>query len=307
MSDTIPPPEHVHLSEQLHVPEQPREREQAQEPVGEQLLRQTGEWAAFVTAVQFLTRVSWPFSTSSSSASGPASASVLSRCPVYFPIVGGLIGVITSIVLGVASLFWPVWLAAIVALAVEARLTGALHEDAVADFCDAFGGGWTRDDVLRILKDSRIGSYGALGLGLAVALRLGATMEIVQQYGRENWPTWSAALVAGSALSRWVMVAVMVFVPPAPSRDSLSRDIASRLNVKDLATASLWMLPAIAPFFLVLPLRAVISIVVLIPLVLWFQRLVRRRLGGVTGDCLGCIGYMSHVTVLLVTAAGWQR
>ncbi len=259
----------------------------------------SGTWAAFATAVQFLTRVPLP-------TQGPVSASALSRCPIYFPIVGGLIGVVTSVVLGMACWFWPVWFAVIAALAVEARLTGAFHEDAVADFCDAFGGGWTRDDVLRILKDSRIGSFGALGLGLAVAMRAGAMIEIIQHCGRHNWLVWSSALVASSAIGRLVIVVVMVCVPPVPSRESLSRDIGRQLNLRDLLTATVLVLPLVLPFIIQLPLQAALCVAVLVPVVFWFIRLVRRRLGGITGDCLGCICYSSMVVVLLATAARWQ-
>ena len=79
-------------------------------------------WAAFITAVQFLTRVPFPDR-------GPVSAATLARAPAYFPLVGALIGTFTAIVVGVAIQFWPIWLAVFVALAIEARLTGALHED----------------------------------------------------------------------------------------------------------------------------------------------------------------------------------
>lgn len=271
--------------------------------VGPQLVslssERPGRCAAFVTAVQFLTRV--PLSTPE-----PVSAAVLSRCPVYFPVVGGLIGVVTSVVLGIAGLFWPVWLAVMAALAVEARLTGAFHEDAVADFCDAFGGGWTRDDVLRILKDSRIGSFGALGLGMAVALRTGAMIEVIQQAGRHNWLVWSSAIVASCAIGRFVMVVLMISVPLVPSRESLSRDLGRQLKLRDLLTASIWMLPFVLPFFIQLPVQAAICVVALVPIVIWFMTLVRRRLGGITGDCLGCICYGSMVVVLLAAAARWN-
>ena len=259
----------------------------------------SGEWTAFGTAIQFLTRMPWP-------TSGSASAAVLSRCPVYLPVVGGLIGVVTSIVLAIGSFFWPVWLAVIAALAVEARLTGAFHEDAVADFCDAFGGGWMRDDVLRILKDSRIGSYGALGLGMAVALRAGAILQIIQQFGRHNWLVWGSAIVASGAIGRFVIVVVMVFLPPVPSRESLSRDIGCQLSFRDLLTSAFWMLPLVLPFLMQLPVQAAVCVAALVPIVLWFMSLVRRRLGGTTGDCLGCICYGSMVVVLLGTAARWN-
>jgi adenosylcobinamide-GDP ribazoletransferase len=106
---------------------------------------------AFVAAVQFLTHVPVPnFANDAETA-----AADLRRGVVYLPLVGALIGLSTSTVILAASSLWPSWVAAVVGLAYEAWLTGALHEDAVADFCDAFGGGWSREEVLRILKDSR--------------------------------------------------------------------------------------------------------------------------------------------------------
>ena len=253
---------------------------------------------AFLTAVQFLTRV--PLSSR-----GHVSTAVLARCPVYFPLVGMLIGTVTAAVLGAAGQLWPVWLAVIVTLAVEARLTGALHEDALADFCDAFGGGWTREQTLTILKDSRIGTYGTLGLGLGVALRAGAMIEILQRHGLENWQVWSAALVGSSTVGRWVIVLVMVCVPPVLRRESLSRDMVGQLTRRDLLVATLWMLPAVVGLAVQLPFQATLAVAGLVPTVYWFMRLIQRRLGGLTGDCLGCIGFLAQVLVLLAAAARW--
>ena len=118
------------------------------------------QWWAFITAIQFLTRV--PIS------SRAADAQSLRDCPRYFPLVGGMISVITVGLIWSTSLVWLIWLAVMVSLTLELRLTGAMHEDAVADCCDAFGGGWTRERVLEIMKDSRLGTYGVLGLVSAI-------------------------------------------------------------------------------------------------------------------------------------------
>jgi adenosylcobinamide-GDP ribazoletransferase len=255
-------------------------------------------WAAFATAVQFLTRIPLPTGDHAPSAS-------LRRSPAYFPLVGALIGLFTAAFIGATSFLWPAWLAVILALAIEARLTGALHEDAVADFCDAFGGGWTLDDVLTILKDSRIGTYGVLGLALAVALRAGATFEVIRLTGRENWLAWVSAVVASASIGRWMLVAMMLWVPPIARRESLSRDVASQLTWRDLLLATVWTLPAAAIFAWQFPLQAVFAAVLLVIATTWFTRLVVRRIGGMTGDCLGAIGYFSQVLVLLAAAARW--
>ncbi len=120
----------------------------------------------------------------------------MTEAVAWFPFVGALIGLATALVVSGADLLWPPAIAVLVALACEAVLTGAFHEDAVADCCDAFGGGWTRDDVLRILKDSRVGSYGVLGLGLAVALR---ATGIAALPGETLFPV----VIASATLGRW--------------------------------------------------------------------------------------------------------
>ena len=107
--------------------------------------------------MQFLTRIPTPKVVMDDEAER---RKILVRSAAYFPLVGAMIGAMTGATIRLAGHFWPIGLAIVIGLAFEALLTGAFHEDAVADFCDAFGGGSTRDDILRILKDSRIGSYG---------------------------------------------------------------------------------------------------------------------------------------------------
>lgn len=252
-----------------------------------------GNWQSFVAAVQFLTRVRLGGSSYVASAA-------LRQAPIFFPLVGTLIGLSTAGAVALGGLFWPAWLAVSLALAFEARLTGALHEDALADFCDAFGGGWTREQTLEILKDSRIGSYGATALILGILLRAGAIIWLASQYA--FW-TWGAAIVAAATASRWIAVLAMVCVAPVSHRESLARDVGARLGMRDLLVASLWGLPGVLPFGIMSPLHAAASCLVVAPLVWWLLRGIERRLGGITGDCLGFLTFVSQVAILLVAAA----
>jgi adenosylcobinamide-GDP ribazoletransferase len=255
-----------------------------------------GQWASFVAAVQFLTRVPLPHAT-------PTPVAALKAAPVYFSLVGALIGICTAMIAGAGCLVWPVWLAVIVALAAEARLTGALHEDAVADFCDAFGGGRTRDEVLTILKDSRIGVYGALGLFLAIALRAAAIIAIIQQRGLPDWPAWGSVIVASSAIGRWAIVVAMACVPPIAGRSSLAHDVGGRLTLQQVILGAVGAVPPAILFAWLMPYHALAAYALVAAAVSCFLRGIRRRLGGLTGDCLGCIGYIAQVLVLLAGAA----
>ncbi len=252
-------------------------------------------WASFIAAVQFLTRL--PLATET-----PVSPKALHRSAVFFPLVAAFLGIFTAVFIGVGCLVWPLWLAVLIALAAEMRLTGALHEDAVADFCDAFGGGWTREEVLMILKDSRIGAYGALGLFVAVSLRAAATIAIVSRCGIDNPWVWGSAVVASSTIGRGVMVIAMVYVPTLPRRESLARDFGHRLTARDLLLAGFAGIPFAVPFAYLQPWRCLAAVLLITPTVSWMLFRVKRQLGGITGDCLGCIGYVSHVLVLLAAA-----
>jgi len=259
----------------------------------------TSRWQAFLAAVQFLTRV--PVSNRS------APPSAIAASVVYFPLVGGLIGAFVAFATCGAAQVWPLWLAVIVVLSLEAMITGALHEDALADICDAFGGGWSREQILMILKDSRLGTYGVLGLGLAVALRATGTVAIVQNLGVAHWPVWCTALITSSAVGRWAMVVTMAILPPLASRHSLAIDIGSRVTPWQVGVASLWLLPGAGILCLYLPLQCALAGGLFALVLVGYLQLVRQRLGGTTGDCIGCFGYVAHVIVLLALAARWPQ
>jgi adenosylcobinamide-GDP ribazoletransferase len=254
-------------------------------------------WAPPLLAVQFLTRVPVPLLDRLESKVVQAG---LIKAVGWFPLVGTLIGSVTAAaVLGLAQIV-PLAVAVILALMMEARLTGAFHEDAVADFCDAFGGGYTADDVRRIMKDSRIGSYGALGLGLAVALRA-ALLISLPVIGQPLLA--AAAIVASACFARLVVVAAMAFIPPVPTGTGLAKDIGGGVNAKTLLTGTLTALPALT-VLAVLEWQSPLGAVILAgAFLLWLRRMLIRRIGGSTGDCLGFAAYAGQLFLLFAVIA----
>lgn len=242
----------------------------------------------FLVAVRFLTRLPLPEGR-------PVEGSEMPPATAYFPLVGALIGLATAAAVWGFSQLWPLGLAVLLALAFEALLTGALHEDAVADFFDAFGGGWTREDVLRILKDSRLGSFGALALLLFVALRYGATVHLGEAL--------YAAIVAAAGLGRWMSVAMMASLPAVSKRPGLSAEVGRAVGPAQVAVGALWSAPALIWLGVLRPVQTLLAVVTLGLLFLGFRALLRRRLGGTTGDCLGCLCYLAQVIVLLAASA----
>lgn len=242
-------------------------------------------------AIRFLTRIPIPESWC------PHDAALLRRAPFWFPLVGAMIGSLTASVLLLTKQLWPIPIAVLLALAFEAIVTGAFHEDAVADFFDAFGGGWTRDDILRILKDSRIGSFGAMGLLLAVSLRaatIGALPESLSFWG----------VVASAMLGRWAILLAMWRLPPVSDRASTARDVAEQLHLREVLLSLAMCAVVLGPMVVMEPLRMMIAVLVIVSMTMFFVRYVERRIGGITGDCLGCLCYLAQVAILLILGAG---
>lgn len=254
-------------------------------------------WVAPVLAVQFLTRC--PVPSTAGLTAGEVQAGLV-RAVAWFPLVGALVGAVTAAVALAGSTLWPTYVAVLLALAVEARLTGAFHEDAVADSCDALGGGRDAEDVRRIMKDSRIGSYGSVGLLLAIGLRAALTVSLL-----ESLPAAAAAaaIVAASTFGRLVVVVAMAAIPPVVSGTGLAKDIGGGVVSGTVALALLTAVPGLALFALDTPWRLLAAVAAGALFLLWFRRLLLQRLGGSTGDCLGLGAYAGQLLLLLAVAA----
>ena len=253
-------------------------------------------WAPPLLALQFLTRVPVP-----ALARLPREVVdvALGRAVGWFPLVGALVGAVTGATLLLGERLWPRIVAVLIALTVEALITGAFHEDAVADFCDGIGGGRDPAHVREIMKDSRIGSYGALGLGLAVALRAALMLSLPSS------PLFVfVAIVAAASFGRLVASIAMRAIPPAQSSSSgLAKDISGTLPPGVLVIAAVTAIPALAPFALLAPYALLFAVAATCVFLVWLRVLLLRKLGGVTGDCLGFAAYTGQLIVLLAATA----
>lgn len=248
---------------------------------------------ALFTAIQFLTRLPVPGGQTRDLTTFPED---IRRGLVFFPLIGALVGGLTAIALVLLEIALPWPVAVIAALAVEARLTGAFHEDAVADFCDALGGGWTREQVLEIMKDSRVGSYGALGLGLGVALRASGLVAL------SSLSQAVVVLVVAGAIGRLVILFVMALVPPIAGRDGLSKDVGQQAGWGKVLAGLALVSPVLILGAAVDPVAMIGATVVLAVFLAWYRAMLLRRLGGVTGDCLGFSAYAGIVVTTLAFA-----
>ena len=250
-------------------------------------------WAPPLLAIQFLTRVPVP---GLAGLSGEQVRVGLTRAVGWFPLVGAFVGAVTAVTLLLAEQLWPRFVAVILALIVEARLTGAFHEDAVADFCDGVGGGRNPAHVREIMKDSRIGSYGALGLLLAVALRAALMFSLEPS-------RLVIAIIAAAAFGRLLAVIAMASIAPAPRGEGLANDVGAGIRARDVALAVLTASPALLAYAFMAPFASLLALAASIAFLLWFRALVLRRAGGSTGDCLGFAVYVAQIIVLLAATA----
>jgi adenosylcobinamide-GDP ribazoletransferase len=214
----------------------------------------------------------------------------LQRSARYLPLLGLLIGGISALVFTAAAYLLPVSIAVLLALIAGIWLTGGFHEDGLADFADGFGGGYTKEQTLEIMKDSRIGSYGALALFLTLGLKATALAEM----GPALVP-W--CLMAAHSSSRLLAATFLHTHAYARMDDAAAKSgaFAPALARKDLLYAALL---GLAPLIFM----PAILWAALLPLVLFrmgFARLLTRRLQGYTGDCLGAAQQIGEVLFYL--------
>lgn len=237
------------------------------------------EWRLLLTAVQFLTWLPVPGWVGH----GPGQ---LDRAMRYLPLVGIGVGLVGAVALMAASLGLPRPAAALLSVMATLLLTGALHEDGLADTLDGLFGGATRDAALRIMRDSRLGTYGAAGLTLALGLKTVALSAL---------PHAGAALVAGHAASRLMVVCVIAGLPYARPNGKAG-PVAGGVGTAELAVAGVC---GAAPLLL-LGGRAVPALLLAAGLAWGMARWFRRRLGGYTGDGLGAVQQVTELAILLV-------
>ncbi|MFZ1813765.1 MAG: adenosylcobinamide-GDP ribazoletransferase [Rhizobiaceae bacterium] len=245
----------------------------------------------FAQAIIFFTRIALPeqFSRLADHRSG------LDRAAPVFPLAGLAIGLVAGSLYWCASLFLPSTLAAALALAASLLLTGALHEDGLADCADGLGGGHSRDRALDIMRDSRIGVYGACALVLSLIMRWSALAALTAGGG------FLALLIAHSA-SRGA-IAIALAVSTYARREGAGSLVSSGINSTELgATLAVSLVIALlAGGF------AGICAVGAGWLAAWlFLRYFEHRIGGYTGDCLGAMQQACEITALALFAGFWS-
>lgn len=245
----------------------------------------------FFIALQFFTRVPIPGWVGFD----PAWLHHASR---YFPLVGVVVASVAAAVYACAAWLWPAQVAVLLSTAAGIWLTGAFHEDGLADMCDGFGGGMSTERVLEIMKDSRIGTYGAVGMGLTLALKCAVLWSL---------PAAGviAALFIAHPLSRLAAVSLIWEMEYARA-EGKAKPMAQHMSHREFAIAcACAAVPALALATAgMVPWLALLASVTGAALVAWWLGAkCLRRIGGYTGDCLGAVQQVAEVVVYLALLA----
>lgn len=249
----------------------------------------------FFTALQFFTRLPIPGWVGFD----PAWLNQASR---YFPLAGVVIALIAGASYALAAWFLPAPVAVIISTAAGIYATGAFHEDGFADMCDGFGGGMTPERVLEIMKDSRIGAYGAIGIICMLSLKL-VTLAML--------PTQAAigALLIAHPLSR-LMATSLIWRLDYARAEGKAKPLAQKMSGTEFLIAALTAaLPAVAVITLRwLPATVLAAGVIAAAIAtFWLARKFVRRIGGYTGDCLGAVQQVTEVMFYLCALASLPR
>ncbi|MDI1236261.1 MAG: adenosylcobinamide-GDP ribazoletransferase [Polaromonas sp.] len=269
----------------------------------------------YLLAVQFFTRIPVTGALAAWTGYSPA---MLRASAAHFPGIGWLVGAVAAGVYSLLMALLPATdfaslVAAVLSTAATVLLTGGFHEDGLADVADGLGGSYERDRALEIMKDSRVGAFGAMALVLAllgkVALvtmlgsvesALSGAEETSADLPLDGWLV-AAALFAAHVVSRTLPLLLIRVLPHVgDAAGSKSKPLADQITLTSLGVAFVWAFLALALASYALPAMSLIvacsfSVIAL----LWMGRLFSRRLQGFTGDCLGATQQVCEIAFYL--------
>ncbi|MFN3316544.1 MAG: adenosylcobinamide-GDP ribazoletransferase [Raineya sp.] len=246
------------------------------------------EIAIFLSALMFYTRLPVP--------SFPDfKEEYLNKATRYFPLVGWIVAALIVGTYLFSAYLFSAEISIILCLVVGVLATGAFHEDGFADVCDGFGGGWSKEKILEIMKDSRVGTFAVVGLLLLFLLKFFALLQLHQK------SIFVESVLFSQVMSRWFALTFVATTPYSRTdAQSKIKPIAKKLALKDFIIASIIAFVA----FYLFPYWQIIGIfLVLIPLKIYLRYFFMKWIEGYTGDCLGASQQIAEMGVYLYLVA----
>ncbi|WNH07863.1 adenosylcobinamide-GDP ribazoletransferase [Thalassobellus suaedae] len=244
----------------------------------------------FLTAIMFFTRIPCPKWVDHR-------PEFLQKSAKYFSLVGIIVGSIGALIYYAFSFIFSTEISLLLSIVTTIYATGAFHEDGFADMCDAFGGGWTKEKILLIMKDSRLGTYGVSGLILILAVKFSALRETPIHL-------IPLTIIAGHSVSRFIATTLIYTHPYVrDTDDSKAKPAAKNITLSMVIVSALFGLAPLLFF------KTPFIFLTLIPCYLakvFLGAKFKKWIGGQTGDCAGAVQQLSEVVFYLSAIAIWK-
>lgn len=252
------------------------------------------ELTYFLTAVMFFTRIPIPFKV-------PYSHEIMNKSQKYFPLIGYLVGGMAMLVYWATSYLFTADIAIVLSMVSTVLLTGAFHEDGFTDVCDSFGGGYGKEKIMTIMKDSRIGAYGVIGIVLLLLLKFLALHNIAEL----STSFLLVVMLNGHITSRFhAATTIYTHRYVRDTDDSKSKPMANqKLSYSSLLFS---LILAIVPYILFDNWLFIIAFFVSYIGKMYLTMYFKKHIGGYTGDCLGTIQQVCEVLFYLTTLTLWK-
>jgi len=248
----------------------------------------------FATALMFFTRIPVPFKV-------PYSSEIMNQSQKYFSWVGLLVGLINAVIFYLTFQLFNLEIAIVLMMISSVLLTGAFHEDGFTDVCDSFGGGYGKEKIMTIMKDSRVGAYGAIGIILLFALKFYSIKEL----GSIDLMKTSAFIIFAHTASRFISGTMIYTHRYVTDIDvSKSKPLANKpLDAKSLVISFLAVLVA---FSLIPDWKLIFAFILAYIGKVYLGWYFKKHIGGYTGDCLGTVQQVCEVLLYLGTIIVWK-
>jgi adenosylcobinamide-GDP ribazoletransferase len=241
----------------------------------------------FFTALMFYTRIPCPKWVDHSE-------EYINLSTRYFPAVGWIVGAIVFLIFKLSHLIFPIEVSVILSMIAGVFVTGAFHEDGFADVCDGFGGGWTKEKILLIMKDSRLGTYGVVGLIFIFLIKF----YVLGELASGSFYLFACVIIAAHSVSRLSAVIIIFTSWYARENDGKANPLAKKISVRTFGVAiTLGAIPMILLSYI--NVYFVIATVPVVLITAYLRRYFVKWIDGYTGDCLGATQQINEVAFYL--------
>ncbi|UKB85242.1 adenosylcobinamide-GDP ribazoletransferase [Chryseobacterium sp. MEBOG06] len=248
----------------------------------------------FATALMFFTRIPVPFTI-------PYSSEIMNRSQKYFAWVGLLVGLINAGILYFSSQLFNLEIGIVLMMISSILLTGAFHEDGFTDMCDSFGGGYGKEKILTIMKDSRVGAYGTIGIILLFALKFYS----IQALGTVDLFKTLSIVILGHTVSRFIS-GTMIYTHQYVTDIDASKSKPLANKPLDGMALVMGFISVLIAFAIIPDWRLIFAFALAYLGKIYMGWYFKKHIGGYTGDCLGSVQQVCEVLFYLGTIIAWK-